>query len=139
MTQHCDTCCHHAVVMNLLTIVISFQPIIAFQPQIDKDIALFAHPSTDEYIYTKEKSMQWSGHGLLLYNMHAYSYVLTYMQLLQRLSIEVTLHQMKRMNSLYMFQDTSPHPMKNHCFVINTLDEIIINKLYCIACVKEIL
>ena len=61
------------------------------------------------------------------------------MQLLQRLSVEATPRQMERMNRLYMFQDVSPHPMKDHCFIIiSTLDEII-NKLQCVNCIKEMM
>ena len=60
--------------------------------------------------------------------------------IIKRLISEASPDEMKRMNNCFIFLDTSPYPMKEHCcLMMSVLDEIIVNKMHCASCIKDLM
>ena len=54
----------------------------------------------------------------------------------QRLNIEASPDELQQMEQY--FTNTVQHPMEEHCcLIINTLDDIIVNKLNCASCIRD--
>ena len=56
-----------------------------------------------------------------------------------RLNTEACPDELQQMETHFM-NNTVQHPMEEHCcLIINTLDEIIVNKLNCASCIRDMI
>ena len=61
----------------------------------------------------------------------------TYWSIITRLTKEASSDQLQRMDDYFMFLSTSTCPMKDHCYVIMSTVNEIVDKISCVLCIKE--